>query len=129
MSGRSARSIRNFSLELSQGLVLHGIRKSYFSTFDGKLESQCIRNGSQNPPFCPWSLQDTFIIYSSISHQHVFQTDFAKKQNLENRQSGNMNTVPAVRKDETLTRILRFWARKLGSELTPNGITWLQINF
>ena len=32
------------------------------------------------------------------------------------------NTVPAVRKDETLTRMLRFWARKLGSELTPNGI-------
>jgi hypothetical protein len=39
------------------------------------------------------------------------------------------DTVPAVRKDETLTRMLRFWARKLGSELTPNGIIWLQINF
>ena len=38
-------------------------------------------------------------------------------------------TVPAVRKDETLTQIRCFWARKLGSELTPNGITWLQINF
>ena len=33
------------------------------------------------------------------------------------------------RKDETLTRILSFWARKLASELTPNGTIWLQINF
>ncbi len=30
MSGRSARTIRNFSLELWQDLVLHGIRKSTF---------------------------------------------------------------------------------------------------
>jgi len=30
VSGRSARSIRNFSLELWQDLVLHGIRKSTF---------------------------------------------------------------------------------------------------
>ena len=32
-------------------------------------------------------------------------------------------------KTQPLTRILCFWARKLGSELTPNGIIWLQINF
>ena len=39
------------------------------------------------------------------------------------------DTVSAVRKDETLTQILSFWARKLASELTPNGTIWLQINF
>ena len=33
MSGRSARTIRNFSLELWQDLVLHGIRKSTFHNF------------------------------------------------------------------------------------------------
>ena len=38
-------------------------------------------------------------------------------------------TVSAVRKDETLTRILSFCARKLASELTQNGTIWLQINF
>ena len=36
VSGRSARTIRNVSPELSQDLVLLDIRKSVFSTFDGK---------------------------------------------------------------------------------------------
>ena len=33
MSGRSALTMRNFSLELWQDLVLHGIRKSTFQDF------------------------------------------------------------------------------------------------
>ena len=60
------------------GLTWH--RKVHFSTFSGKLTFQSIRNGSQNHPFCPGSLQDTFIIYSSISHQHIFQTYLAKRK-------------------------------------------------
>ena len=60
------------------GLAWH--RKVHFSTFSGKLTFQSTRNCSQNPPFCPGSLQDTFIIYSSISHQHMFQTYFAKNK-------------------------------------------------
>ena len=47
------------------GLTWH--RKVHFSTFSGKLTFQCTRNGPQNPPFCPGSPQDTFILYSSIS--------------------------------------------------------------
>ena len=47
---------------------------------DGKLTFRCTRNGPQNPPFCPGSLQDTFIIYSSILHQHNFQKCFAKRK-------------------------------------------------
>ena len=70
------------------GLTWH--QKVHFSTFSGKLTFQCSRNGPQNPPFCPGSLQDTFIIYSSISHQHNFQKYFPKKQNLENRKSENL---------------------------------------
>ena len=31
------------------------------------------------------------------------------------------HTVPAVPKDETLTRFLCFWAQKLGSDLAPDG--------
>ena len=54
-------------------------QKVHFSTFHGKLSFQCTRNGPQNPPFCPGPLQDTFIIYSSISHQHIFRTYFAKR--------------------------------------------------
>ena len=45
----------------------------------GKLTFQSTRNGIQNPPFCPGSLQDTFIIYSSISHQHISKI-FSKKK-------------------------------------------------
>ena len=55
MSGRSARTLLNFSLELWQDLVL----------------------------------LDTFIIYSSISHQRIFRKDVAKRKHLENRKSEN----------------------------------------
>ena len=78
-------------------------RKVHFSTFSGKLTFQSSRNGLQNPPFCPGSLQDTFIIYSSISHQHLFP-QYVPQKNLENRQSENLkfqnfqltNKCPAV---------------------------------
>ena len=56
------------------GLTWH--QKAHFSEI---LEFQCTRNGSQNLPFCPGSLQDTFIIYSSISHQHIFSEMFPRK--------------------------------------------------
>ena len=69
------------------GLTWH--QKDSFSTFDGKLELQCTRNGPQNPPFCPGSIQDTFIIYSSISHNHCFQHLFQKEEN-EKSKSGNL---------------------------------------
>ena len=70
------------------GLTWH--RKVHFSTFSGHVTFQCTRNGIQNHPFCPGSLQDTFIIYSLIFQQHIFQTCFFKKKHLENRTSGNM---------------------------------------
>ena len=60
------------------GLTWH--RKVHFSKKIGKLTFQSTRNGPQNPPFWSGSLQDTFIIYSSISHQHIFQTYFAKRK-------------------------------------------------
>ena len=51
----------------------HRIVTSLTFRIYGKLKFQCTRNGPQNPPFCPGSIQDTFIIYSSIYHQHLFQ--------------------------------------------------------
>ena len=45
-----------------------------------KLTSQCTRNGPQNLPFCAGSLQDTFLIYSSIYHQHMFEHILQTKQ-------------------------------------------------
>ena len=65
----TARTVRRHRRNFSRDLVLHDIRKSTFSEI---LEFQCTRNGPQILPFCPGSLQDTFIIYSSISHQHIF---------------------------------------------------------
>ena len=60
----------------------------------GNLTFQCTRNGLQNFPYCPGSIQDTFIIYSSISHQHISQIDFAKaKLSRKNiRKSANPKT-------------------------------------
>ena len=42
MSGGSARIIRNFSLELWQDLVLHGVRKSTFQHFPVNLNFNVI---------------------------------------------------------------------------------------
>ena len=84
VSGKSARTIRDFSLELWQDLVLH------FSTFDDKLKSQCIRNCFQSPPFCQKSIQNTFIFprYLTIKFlQIIVQTT-----NLKNRKSENPKT-------------------------------------
>ena len=68
----TAPSIRSYMQFFSRfGLTWH--RKVNFSTFSGKLTFQSSRNGPQNLPFCPGSLQDTFIILSSISHQHNFR--------------------------------------------------------
>ena len=41
----------------------HRIVKSLTFRIYGKLKFQCTRNGTQNPPFCPGSIQDTFIIF------------------------------------------------------------------
>jgi hypothetical protein len=45
----------------------------------GKLTFQCTEHGLQNPLYCPGSIQDTFIIYFPISHQHIFQNYVVKQ--------------------------------------------------
>ena len=115
MSGRSARTIRNFSLELWQDLVLLDVRKSTFhSTVVGKLESQCTRNGPQTPPFCPGSLQDTFIICSSISHQHMFQKYVAKRkisriENLKIWKSENPGSLTSAQFKLNMSTFMQKW--------------------
>ena len=79
----TAAGIRSYMQIFSRfGLTWH--RKVNFSTFSGKLTFQSTRNGPQNLPFCPGPLQDTFIIFSSISHQHIFRKYFSKKSKTEN---------------------------------------------
>ena len=65
-------------------------QKVHFSIFDGKLEPQCTRNGPQNPPYCPGSIQDTFIIYSSISHQHFSEYILQIEEISKNRKYENL---------------------------------------
>ena len=56
------------------GLTWH--QKVHVSTFDGKLELQCTRNGPQNPPFCPGSIQDIFSPYQAQSlHEDKGKTE------------------------------------------------------
>ena len=58
----TAQGLRSYMQIFSRfGLTWH--RKVNFSTFSGKLTFQSTRNGPQNLPFCPGSLQDTFIIF------------------------------------------------------------------
>ena len=68
------------------GLTWH--RKVHFSEI---LEFQGTRNGPQNLPFCPGSLQDTFIIYSLIFHQQiVFKNSSNKIEKNGNWKSENL---------------------------------------
>ena len=93
------------------GLTWH--QKVHFSTFDGKLELQCTRNGPQNTPFYPGSIQDTFIIYSSISHQHIFRKYCANKKYRESniwksKKPRFTNRCPELRCNHT-NRLRQFW--------------------
>ena len=89
--GVSRRTARTYLQIFSRFGCTWG-RKVHFSTFSGKLT------------FCPGSLQDTFIIYSSISHQHIFQTYFAKRK-------------------ITRIKILKIWKSK-----NPGSLTGAQSN-
>ena len=62
VSRRTAPTIRCYLQSFSRFGGTWG-QKVHFSTFFCKLTFQCSRNGPQNPPFCPGSLHDTFIIY------------------------------------------------------------------
>ena len=71
----------------------HRIVQSSICMMLGKLEFQCTRNGPQNPPCCPGSPRNTFIIFSLIFQNHIFQIGFAQKQNLENKKSENLKIL------------------------------------
>ena len=83
----------------------HQIVESLIFKIYGKLEFQCTRNGAQNPPFCPWSLQDTFIIYSSISHQPIFRNILQKEKSRESE----------IQKSRFTNRFLAFCSQSLVS--------------
>ena len=110
MSGGSAQTIRRYSVELWQDLVLHGIRKSTFQHLTVNWNFNVLEMALKTLHIFPGSIQDTFIIYSSISHKHISRTYVAKRKNLDNRQSGNLQ----IPKPRVTNRCLGF--SRLGKE-------------
>ena len=68
----------------------HRIVKSLTFRIYGKFKFQCTRNGPQNPPFCPGSIQDTCILFPRYLTTRFLKMILQKPINLENRTSGNM---------------------------------------
>ena len=93
MSGRSARSIRNFSLELSQDLVLRDIRKSTFQhlTVNWNLNVLYLKWPSKPYILSRVSPEHLYFV-SSISHHQISQKYVAKTNNLEHNKSENPKT-------------------------------------
>ena len=78
------KMVRNlFEPRISKFLSQRIVKSATFRIY-GKLEFQCTRNGPQNPWFCPGSIQDTFILISTISHHQICQNHIARNNNLEN---------------------------------------------
>ena len=73
----TAPNIRSY-MQFFSRFGLTWLRKVNFSTFSGQLTFQSTRNGPQNLPFCPGSLQDTFIIFSRYL-TNIFPKIFSKK--------------------------------------------------
>ena len=90
MSGRSARTIRNFSLELSQDLVLLDIRKSTFQHLTINWNLNVLEMALKTLHFVQGLSRTPLVFFSSISHHQNFQNYFAKTKNLENRKSENL---------------------------------------
>ena len=87
------RSVRENGAQLYwprvSNFLSHRIVKSVTFRISGKLEFQCTRNGTQNPPFCPGSPQNTFIIFFDLSRPDLcFKLVF---QLSEVSNSGNLN--------------------------------------
>ena len=64
--------VRIFLGSRVSNFLSHRIVKSLTFRIHGKLKCPCTRNGNQNHPFCPGSVQDTFIIFSSISRHQIW---------------------------------------------------------
>ena len=90
MSGRSARSIRNFSLELWQDLVLHGIGKSTFQHFPVNWNFNVLEMALKTLHFVQ-GLSRTPLLFIPRYLTNIFSKQiFPKKKNRDNRKSGNL---------------------------------------
>ena len=113
MSRGSARSIRNFSLELWQDLVLHGIRKSTFQHLTVNWNFNVLEMALKTFHIVP-GLSRTPLLFilrylTNIFFKHILQ----KIKNLENRKSENLK-IPKP----------RFTSRSPG--ISPSGILGLE---
>ena len=88
MSGRSARSIRKFFLELWQDLVLHGIRKSTFQHLTINWNFNVLEMALKTFHFVQ-GLSRTPLLFIPRYLTNIFSENSLQKENLENQKSEN----------------------------------------
>ena len=112
VSGTRARTIRNFSLEISPDLFLLDIRKSTFQ----HLTVNFITSWSQNLPYGPSPIEQPFVFNIYISHYP------SQKQKNENRDLGFPNTTNVFSlKWQGQTQIFRKRYQSLGLPIEINA--------
>ena len=87
------------------GLTSPNIEIRQYSCF---WECQCIRNDSQNLPFCPGPPQNTFMIFLRYSQTIISQMQFSKFENL------------VIWKYET-SKSLKLWNSEIFKSLKPSN--------
>ena len=101
----------------------HQIVKSLIFMIFCKFEFQCTRNGLQNPPCWPGSIQNTFVILPR--HHPIFQKCFCIKNHLGKLKTMGWESewggVPAAQK--LITGIYFFIGGRFLEIRTPRGVT------
>ena len=90
MSGRSAQTIRRYSVELGQDLVLVDVRKSTFQHLTVNWNFNLLEMAFKTLHFVQGLSRTPLSFIPRYLTTRFFETDFAKRKNLENQQSENL---------------------------------------
>ena len=110
MSGGSARTIRRYSVELWQNLVLHGIRKSTSQHLTVNWNFDELEMALKTFHIVPGLSRTPLLFILRYLTNIFFKNMLQKKNNLENRKSGNLKN--------------RSWKVKVSSFVSA-GTVWL----
>ena len=95
MSGRSAQTIRNFSLELPQELVLQNVGQVDFRDFRKYWDFNVLEMSFKTIRICPGSPQNTFYYFSSMFQNQIvsnYVPQNQKSRNLKIKKTENLKT-------------------------------------
>ena len=87
----TAQTVRRQRNIFSRDLVSHGIEQSTFQHFPANWHFKVLEMAPK-PSILSRVSPGHLYYYSSISHQHIFQTHFAKLTNIENLKSENLKS-------------------------------------